>query len=208
MSEYKIHENEPSIVSEPDYAGEYTAGDYIKWTFEGLYELIRGTVYKMSPAPNADHQRVSSNLVHSFHKNFEGRSCEIFHAPFDVYLIHAGEDWQKAKNILEPDLCVICDKNKIKHRGCIGAPDLVVEILSPSTAKRDTNNKFFLYEEYGVREYWIVHPRDQTVLVNVLENGKYKTLRLLTKGQMLQSTTFPFLTVDLAAVFPEIDFED
>ncbi len=207
MAEYKIHEEEPSIVSEPDYAGEYTAADYIKWTFEGLYELIRGKAFKMS-SPTSNHQRVAANLVRHFFEHFNGKPCEMFFAPLDVYLIHPGEDWQKTKNIVEPDICVICDLSRIKKRGCIGAPDLIVEILSSSTARRDIDYKFSLYEEYGVKEYWIVHPQDQTISVNVLENGKYKTLHLLTRGQTLQSATFPFLTVDLTAVFPETEFED
>jgi Uma2 family endonuclease len=133
--------------------------------------------------------------------------CEVLLAALDVYLIHPGEDWLETINVLQPDILVICDPEKLHERGCIGPPDLVVEILSPGTAKKDLGPKRDLYEEYGVKEMWIVHPVEGTVVVHVLENGKYHILPIVAKGQTLQSAIFPDLKVDLDQVFTDDRFE-
>ncbi len=187
-------------------SGTYTARDYISWKTDELIELIRGKIFKMAPGPSSRHQRVDMRLGTILDLHFH-RRCEVYSAPFDVYLIHAGEEWQETKNIVQPDLCVICDKEKIHARGCMGTPDLVVEILSPNTAKKDVGKKRELYEEYGVRELWIVHPIEGTVLVHVLENGHYRLLPLVVKGQTLLSSTFPDLKVNLDEVFSGWNFE-
>ncbi|NEN22764.1 Uma2 family endonuclease [Cryomorpha ignava] len=121
----------------------------------------------------------------------------------DVYLIHPGEDWKETRNILQPDLFIVCDPSKIHDRGCFGAPDLVVEVRSPSTAAKDVGIKRDLYEEYGVKELWIVHPVEGTITEHILENEKYRILQLYAKGQIVQSLTFPDLRVDLEEVFNE-----
>jgi len=194
----------PLIVEEPDLAGTYTAADYLRWNLDELVELIRGKIFKMSPAPSTNHQKVSLKLG-TFLDNFfkEGR-CQVFPAPFDVYLVKPGQDYKEARNIVEPDLCVICDLEKIRKFGCVGAPDLVVEILSPSTSQKDQKDKFELYEEFGVREYWIVSPENRSVLINVLEDGRYRSFRPVTESEVLQSKTFPQLKVDLKEVFKNL----
>ena len=200
----KETEEQPPKFEEPSPAGTYTARDYLSWKSEELMELIRGKIHKMSPAPTSGHQRVVRTLIVTLDRFFSNR-CEIFPSPFDVYLIRPGENWRATKNILQPDLCVICDPDKIIPEGCIGAPDLVVEILSPSTAKKDIGKKRDLYEEYGVKELWLVHPSEGTVLIHVLENGAYRLLPVLVKGQVLQSVAFPDLSFNLDEVFPEND---
>ena len=114
------------------------------------WELIDGAAYAMSPAPKTNHQRLSFFIALEIGKYLEGRSCEAFSAPFDVRL---ADD-----TVVQPDLSVICDKSKIDEKGCSGAPDLVVEILSDSTAYKDETEKRLLYERVGVREYWIINP--------------------------------------------------
>lgn len=193
-----------TILEEPDMSGTYTAEDYLRWNLNEMVELIRGKVFKMSPAPSSNHQHVSMKLSGMFDRYFNQNNCRAFHAPFDVYLVHPEEDYKKTKNIVEPDLCVICDDSKIKRFGCVGAPDLVVEILSPSTSKKDQKDKFELYEEFGVREYWIVSPENRSVILNLLENGSYKTFRPATEGEILQSKIFPELKVDLKEVFKNV----
>ncbi|NEN22771.1 Uma2 family endonuclease [Cryomorpha ignava] len=198
----KNFEDKNQEVQEPDLTGTYTARDYISWKTDELMELIRGKVFKMAAAPSSDHQKVVMSLGTILYLHFL-KKCEVYSAPFDVYLIRSSEDWKSAKNVVQPDLCVICDPEKIHLRGCIGVPDLVVEILSPSTRLKDLGAKRDLYEEYGVKEFWIVHPQDATLAVHVLENGKYRITSLVTKGQSFQSPTFPDLQVDLDAVFPD-----
>ncbi len=200
----KETEEQPQKLEEPSAAGTYTARDYFSWKTEELMELIRGKIFKMSPAPTSNHQRIVWKLIVALDR-FLTKKCEIFPAPFDVYLIHSGKNWKETKNVVQPDLCVICDPAKIEEKGCIGAPDLVVEILSPSTAAKDVGKKRDLYEEYGVKELWIVHPTEGTILIHVLEDGKYRLLPLLAGGQILKSETFPELQFNLDEVFRDIE---
>ncbi|MEX2589779.1 MAG: Uma2 family endonuclease [Chitinophagales bacterium] len=205
MKEYKEHT--PDTVNEPDLSGTYTAADYLQWKMEEFAELIRGKIFKMSPAPSSDHQEVSSKLTLRMGNYFEKKDCRFFSAPFDVYLVKPNQDYKKSKNIVEPDFCVICNEQKIRKIGCVGAPDLIVEILSPSTRNRDQKDKFELYEEYGVREYWIVSPENRSVILSVLDNGKYRPLRPCTEPETLQSVIFPELKVELKEVFKNVMFE-
>ena len=201
-----MYENEksPEILNEPDLSGTYTAADYLQWKLQEMVELIRGKIVKMSPAPSSNHQRVSLELIRIFANHFHKRKCEVFEAPFDVYLVKAGEDYKKTNNIVEPDLCVVCDPEKIKSFGCVGAPDLVIEIISPSTSKKDQKDKYELYEEYGVKEYWLVFPETKSVMVFRLEEGKYVTSRPLTESEKVKSYLFPELEVDLNEVFRNV----
>lgn len=200
-------EQEENEVGEPDLAGYYTASDYLKWTFEGLVELIKGKIFKMS-SPSSAHQLVGGRIYSMMTQQFNNYPCTVFIAPYDVYLVKEGEDYRQVRNIVQPDICIICDRDKIKRFGCVGVPDLIIEILSTSTARKDTDHKFSLYEEYGVKEYWIVHPVEGTVLLNVLENGAYRTLKPQAKGAIVHSVLFPDLAVDLETVFDDIEFDD
>jgi Uma2 family endonuclease len=160
-----------------DLKKRYTYADYLTWMDDVRRELIDGFIKFMS-APRSKHAETSSNI--SWHlgsylkKNKCG--CKVYYAPFDVRLPKNGEtEHGKIYTVVQPDICVVCDPSKIDELGCIGAPDMIVEVLSPSTTKRDMNEKFNLYERSGVREYWVVHPNDKTVLTFLLqENGKYE----------------------------------
>jgi Uma2 family endonuclease len=194
---------ESQVVSEPDYSANYTVKDYLSWTFDGLYEIIKGKVWKMSPAPNSDHARIDIDLLRyflpAFPKNESG--CNVFTAPFDVYLIQKGEPVEKATTVLQPDICVVCDPAKIKKPGCIGAPDLVVEIISPSTAKKDMNDKFNVYEEFGVKEYWVVFPGEKAINIFTLNEGKYKLFKSYSHDDELQSPLFKHLKFMVKEIF-------
>ena len=159
-----------------DLTKQYTYADYLTWMDDKTRELINGFINMMS-APRRIHARVSHKI--SYHleiiltKN-KGK-CEVYPAPFDVRFPKNGEtEDNKIYTVVQPDICVICDLSKLDKRGCCGAPDMIVEVLSPSTNKRDFNDKFNLYEEHGVKEYWIVNPDLKTINVFLLqENGKY-----------------------------------
>lgn len=190
-----------------DLSASYTYLDYLKWQFKERVELIKGKVFKMSPAPNTSHQKVSMNLTRAFLKDFVGKSCTIFSAPFDVRLPipKAGKD----TTVVQPDLCIICDESKLDARGCDGAPDLVVEILSPGNSRHEMDTKFGLYEESGVKEYWIVEPAEKAIFVYSLQNGSYVGLRPFVEGMRVESPLFPQLEVDVADVFYGVkDFMD
>ncbi|MDX2189073.1 MAG: Uma2 family endonuclease [Bacteroidota bacterium] len=152
-------------LSQLDLSKTYTLGDYFNWKFEEMVELIKGKIYKMSPAPVNSHQKVSWNLSYEIAKIIKKNKCSAYFAPFDVYLFGIDES---NTTVTQPDICVICDKSKIHNKGCVGAPDWIVEILSPSTLRRDIDSKYHLYEEAGVKEYWIIAPEYKQVSVFVL----------------------------------------
>lgn len=178
----------------------YTYADYLSWRFTERVELLWGKVFKMSPAPTTNHQWVSSILHREISNYLKKSPCVVFHAPFDVYLNI--QDAQ-SDSVVQPDIVVLCDKNKLDDKGCQGAPDLVVEILSPSSAKKDMKYKLKLYEEAGVPEYWVVDPVNCLIQVFTLEDGKYKLHYPLTYEDNIQSKVIDGLTLALADIFPE-----
>lgn len=190
-------------INELNPEGTYTCADYLLWQFKERVELIRGKIFRMSPAPNRRHQQVSWALPMELGKALHQKSCNMFTAPFDVRLINhkkSTEDKQ-VYTVMQPDLCVICDADKLDERGAIGAPDLVVEILSPGNSKKEMDLKFDLYQENGVREYWMVNTTDNAVFVYVLENEKYIGLKPFTEDNVLQSSVFPELHFDVKDIF-------
>ena len=186
-----------------DISKKYSYADYLLWKFEERIEILKGKIFKMSPAPSSLHQRISTELFGGLYTYFRKSSCQIFHAPFDVRL----PDSQKKNTdtdiftVVQPDLCIICDKSKIDERGCLGAPDLIVEILSPGNTTKEMKNKFRLYEEAGVREYWLVEPNDRVIFVYVLRNGIYIGLAPFTDEDILKSEIFEGLEMSVAEIF-------
>ncbi len=191
-------------ISQLDPQGIYTYADYLTWQFEQAVELIKGKLLKMA-APNRKHQRISWQLSGRFYIILKGQPCEAYAAPFDVRLLDKKKSLKANKDVLtvvQPDLCVICDKEKLDEKGCIGAPDLIVEILSASNSKKEMRTKKELYEENEVKEYWIIDPTHETLLQYTLqENGTYTAPIIFVNDEIVQSTTFPSLTIDLNEIF-------
>ena len=156
----------------------YTYSDYVTWDDDTRYELIHGVPYMLA-APSLVHQRVIGRLYVQLFNFLAGKACEVFVAPVDVRLC-AG---QRDDTVVQPDLLVVCDKAKLDDKGCAGAPDMVVEILSPSTASRDCIIKWQLYLDAGVKEFWIVDPIAKTVYVQILEGSAYATTAYDSKSQ-------------------------
>ncbi len=197
-----------SNFEEPGLTGFYTARDYLSWTYAGLRELIRGRVYEMSPAPSSYHQKVLGKLYLAFNKGPLGKGCEVWLSPVDVFFFHPGEDPMETRNVVQPDLFILCDSSKMEKRGCMGAPDFALEILSPSTSKKDASEKLTLYEEYGVREYWMVSIPDRLVIVNLLnDKGFYETQKPVVEDKLLAPRDFPKLEIDLNQIFTGITTE-
>ena len=190
-------------INQLDLKGSYTYADYLLWHFKERVELIKGKIFKMSPAPSSFHQDISWNLSREIDKVFRKTSCKMYAAPFDVRLINFKESTadNQITTVVQPDLCVICDRNKIDERGCIGAPDLIIEILSPGNSKKEMDIKYDLYEENGVREYWIVNPTVQTISIFVLQNDRYIGIKPLIIDSKLQSPTFPDLKFAVKKIF-------
>ncbi len=178
-------------------AQHYTAADYVTWNDGRRYELFHGGVHAMSPAPSLQHQGISRNLSFEVGACLKPNAkCQIFYAPIDVYL---GDD-----TVVQPDIIVVCDPEKLQAKGCVGAPDLVVEILSPSTSKTDWNEKYKLYEEAGVREYWIVNPSDSLLHLFRLIDGKFHLDGTYSEEESFTIGIFEEITIDLKRIFTPI----
>lgn len=189
-------------ISQLDPNGIYSYADYLTWQFQERIELVKGRVLRMSPAPGVRHQRLVGGLHLELATHFRKKPCQVFFAPFDVRLYNRRKSVKASKDIftvVQPDLCVICDDTKLDEQGCNGSSDLVVEVLSPGNTKREMNEKFDLYREAGVLEYWLVEPADEAVLVYVLEDDRYIGLKPMT--DTLTSQIFPDLAIDLAELF-------
>lgn len=188
--------------SDLDLSKKYSYTDYLKWQFQERVELIKGFILKMSPAPSMVHQRISSNLTGCFYENLKRKPCNVFQAPFDVRLpIPAA---QKDSTVVQPDLCIICDESKLDARGCNGSPDLMVEIISPNNSKHDVHTKFNLYQEAGVKEYWLIEPNDKIILVYTLVNNEFIGLKPQVEGENIKSPLFPELEIAIEDVFYKV----
>ncbi|SEG03311.1 Uma2 family endonuclease [Algoriphagus boritolerans] len=206
MKPYRIPQKDNidlDTFQEPNdsFAG-YTYADYLNWDFEEIVELIKGKIFAKAAAPSRKHQEVSIKLSSRLWNHLEKKSCKVYSAPFDVRF-SKDPDFRKIDSVVQPDISVICDSSKLDERGCFGAPDLIVEILSPRNSKVELQNKFDLYQEFGVREYWIIHPAENTLQINVLVNGIYQPSRLFTSGQKVTSTVLPGFELELEDVFSE-----
>jgi Uma2 family endonuclease len=181
----------------------------LNWTIEERLELIKGKIFKMSPAPSLKHQLISSELHLLLGNYLKNKPCKLFAAPFDVRLYDKKKSVKKDKDIftvVQPDLCIICDKSKLDERGCLGAPDLIIEILSPTNTHKEMREKFEIYEEAGVKEYWIVNYVERNVLIYKLnEEGKYIGLKPFVEEDTITTSLFPNLEVNLEEVFSAMD---
>ena len=189
-----------------DLSKSYTYGDYLTWQIADRIELIKGKIWKMAPAPSSGHQRINMRLSARLFNYFEnnqgiGKSCEVYAAPFDVTFTKPQQDQKKANTVLQPDICVICDATKVDNRGCNGAPDLVVEVVSPGNSRHEMQRKFEVYEEFGVREYWLVEPSEERVIIYTLQEGKFVGHQPKFKEQAISSHIFPGFIIDLEKVF-------
>ena len=191
-------------INQLDVNGTYTYADYLLWRFKEQVELLRGKLFKMSPAPREIHQRVSMYLSGELYNFFKDKTCRFYSAPFDVRIPAKGTKEttdNQIYTIVQPDLCVVCDLEKIDGRGCMGAPDLVVEILSPSNSRKDLKDKYEIYEEAGVPEYWIVDADDKAIYRYVLQEGVYIGLPPISEGDVFHSRKFPEMEIDTRLIF-------
>ena len=191
-------------INQLDVNGTYTYADYLLWRFKEQVELLRGKLFKMSPAPREIHQRVSMYLSGELYNFFKDKTCRFYSAPFDVRIPAKGAKGMtdnQIYTIVQPDLCVVCDLEKIDGSGCVGAPDLVVEILSPSNSRKDLKDKYEIYQEAGVPEYWIVDADDKAIYRYVLEGDTYIGLPPVSEGDVFHSRKFPEMEIDTRLIF-------
>lgn len=181
----------------------YTLADALAWGEQDRIELIDGYPVMMAP-PSRAHQDASGEIFGQLREYLKGKKCKVYHAPFAVRPFERdGEYPEDVDTLVEPDISVVCDPSKLDDIGCKGAPDLVMEILSPSTKRHDRFTKFNLYQRAGVREYWIIDPADKTVQVFILEDGRYTAKDFGADGDTVRVNVLEDCTIDLSQVFPE-----
>jgi Uma2 family endonuclease len=186
-----------SVPKNPGPQALYTYADYQEWDESERCEIIDGEIIMMA-TPDRFHQEISRNLFLQIAEFLKGKPCQPYYAPFSVRL-NPAED-SSDDTVLEPDIVVVCDPSKLDKQGCKGAPDLVIEIISPSTARKDKVVKLNKYQNAGVREYWIVEPDTKTVLVCVLDAGRYIFSTYDDTGKAPVSV-LPSCEIDLGVVF-------
>ena len=189
-------------VEEPDHSLNYSYADYMQWQFKERLELFRGKIFKMA-APNMNHQVVGGHLYVAFYNYLQGKTCRVFIAPFDVRLpVRNRKKDNEITTVVQPDVCIFCDPAKLDDRGACGAPDLAIETLSPGNRKDELREKYEVYQEAGVKEYWIADPVKKAVLVFLLQpNGKYAIPTIHTAGDRLEAQCVPGLFINVSEIF-------
>jgi Uma2 family endonuclease len=181
----------------------YSYSDYLNWPETERFELLNGVVYDMTPAPPRRHQEILGEIHRQMANCLLDKPCKVYVAPFDVRLPEENEKDEDIKTVVQPDIALVCNHSKLDERGCKGAPDLVIEIVSPSTVKKDLKDKFLLYEKAGVKEYWIVHPVDKTVMVFTLEEKKYGRPEIYSEEDQVKARVLDDLIVNLKEAFKD-----
>ncbi|MCK5154256.1 MAG: Uma2 family endonuclease [Spirochaetales bacterium] len=187
----------------PENDRVFTYGDYCLWPESERWELIDGVAFDMSPAPSRQHQSILTEIMGQIYNLLSEVPCEVYCAPFDVRFPDYTEQKDfEISTVVQPDLVVVCDNEKLDDKGCAGAPDLVVEILSPSTMSKDLHQKFSLYEKHGVKEYWVISPGDKVLFRYKLSaEGKYLEPEIYGKSDVLNSDIIVNFKIELKRVF-------
>jgi Uma2 family endonuclease len=190
-------------LAEQNTGRKWTYADYCTWPDDERWEIIDGVAYNMSPAPSQSHQLIAGNLFRQIAVHLHGKPCKTFFSPFDVrFTDNLNQSDNYIDTVVQPDILVVCDSAKLDDRGCKGSPDLVIEISSPSTGTSDLTIKFDLYQRFGVKEYWIVHPDEQTVMVFKLqENGLYGAPDRYGSVGLIDVPLLGELSIDLDDIF-------
>ena len=206
VKSYAADQEEKEILSLDDIDASltYSYANYLTWLFDERVELIKGQIFKMSPAPSRIHQEVSTQVLGALFNFLNNKPCKVYTAPFDVRFPKESKADKDIFTVLQPDICVICNLSKLDDRGCIGAPDIVVEILSPGNNKKELLNKYNVYQEFGVKEYWVISPSVKTALIYTLnESGKYQPSKLFTLSEVITSSVLPGFELNLDKVFED-----
>lgn len=194
-------------LSQLDPNGHYSYAEYLTWRFTEYVELIKGRLLRKMSAPTSQHQLLASNFHGLIWGYLKGKPCRVYPAPFDVRLARSageGTDNAQVNNVVQPDICVVCDPAKIDRRGCVGPPDWIIEIISPSSLALDTRTKFDLYAEAGVAEYWMAYPGEQLVLAYALgPDGQYEATGTYEEPGPMASRTLPELRLEWGDIFEE-----
>ena len=197
----------PTPITSPsqlDPNATYSYADYLTWQFTEWVELIKGKFQRPMAGAGQFHQVVLGNLLSTIRPHLKGQPCRVIAAPFDVRLTTGGANGDdQILTVVQPDLFVVCDRAKLDERGCLGAPDWIIEIVSPGNTARDTRTKFDLYQESGVTEYWLVYPGLKNVAAFVLHGDRYELTAEYAAPGPVPSHTLPALPLEWADIFAD-----
>lgn len=184
----------------------FSYNDYLQWD-TGRWELIDGIVYDMTPAPSRQHQKILMDLAAIIHGQVSKGPCEVYVTPFDVRLPDSADvSVDEIITVVQPDIVIVCDQTKLDERGCLGAPDLVVEILSPATAAKDLKIKRDLYERHGIKKYWVVHPVDKFFMIyRPGEDNLYQKATVLSGEDVITSSAVDDVEINLEDIFGKVE---
>jgi len=195
----------------PKAAEHYTYADYRHWPDGVRGELIDGVFYDMSPAPSIRHQRVAGSLYEQLCRQLRGKPCTPLIAPVDVLLPRPGQSEDETDRVVQPDVLIVCDPAKLTEANVRGAPDFIVEVLSPATARKDQVDKLALYEAAGVREFWLLHPIDRVLMIYTQdsdplesESPRYARPRVLAAEGAVALAILPEVVIDCDELFEGI----
>lgn len=198
---YKIEDPEIWEFKELDLSGTYSYASYMRWKFHERVELIKGKIFQMG-APTTKHQVFIGDIFAVLHQFLKGKQCRVFVSPFDVRFPGRSLADREVFTVLQPDICVVCDDQKIDDKGCLGAPDIVIEVLSPGNNRKDLDFKFKVYETSGVREYWVLDPSKESMLKYVLnEDGVFVASSPFMSGEVFTSDVFPGFSLNMEELF-------
>lgn len=184
-------------INQP-HSKKVTYAEYLTWPDEPRYEIINGIPF-LQAAPSRQHQRIVTQLTGELYTFLKGKTCEVYTAPFDVRL-SATED-EEEYQVVQPDISVVCDRNKLDDKGCIGAPDVIVDVLSPSTWQRDRIEKMNQYQRHGVREYLLIYPNEKIIEQYILlENGMFESPYIYNEEDIFRSHIFPDFTIMVSTI--------
>ena len=190
-------------IDQLDFSKQYTYADYLTWHFEERVELIRGFISRTSPTKLRIHQDICTELIFIIRGFLKDKKCKLYPAPFDVRLTNKRKSLPNKSiiSVVQPDISVICDIEKLDDNGCVGAPDWIIEILSPGNTRKEMKEKFTLYEENGVREYWVVYPEYFQIQVFDLINDKFISRCTYVKEDLIPIGIFDGFTIDANILF-------
>lgn len=207
QKEYIIDDHVVSKVSDIDFSGTYSYANYLRWEIEERLEIIKGKIFPLA-APNALHQGISGEIFFGLRSYLMHKQCKVFIAPFDVRFPGKSTADEDVFTVVQPDICVICETEKIDMKGCLGAPDLLVEILSAGNSRKELKIKYQLYQEFGVREYWIVDPKRKSFVKYVLNTKGLYDEGQIYKDDYFVSDILPGFRLNIAEVFGYLELKD
>jgi len=194
-------------IEELDFSKTYTYADYYSWRFEERVELIKGKVFEMGGAPGANHQLILGNIASELYQFLKGKPTTVMMAPFDIRLVKDEIADEDVRTVVQPDISIICDRTKLADdRSCLGSPDIIVEILIAGNNQKEIRIKHELYEEYGVKEYWVVFSVSQVLVRYVLnQESRFEASgRPLTFGDILTTPILPSFELAMDEVFRDL----